>query len=406
MEKEVVILLEELGGGVARVVSVLSEKLVKEGFKVYIIPTLQPKEEILSDQVSFPESGVSLYYIKNDKLDRGNVELSKKLITASAKIRIRISTKITGKASEKAVIQKRYGEKLYVRVQLFKRFLTNHPDAVILAFANQPAWITSLTLKIGRFKNKFIFSERSNPIVEASNRTALAFINRMFSRTDAMVFQTPDAMEWYAEKIKINGKVIFNPVKQDLPEPYDGVRKKSVVNFCRIDSPKNLPLLVEAFSKIHNEHPEYELYIYGDDAGHTPEHTVRFKQSINNSGCEQAIHILPARPDVHSVVNDFGMFVSSSDYEGMSNSMLEAMAMGLPTVCTDCPIGGARAIIRDHENGILTPVGDADALYSAMKEIAEDPQLARKLSENGRKIREQLSPDRIAEEWISLIESL
>ena len=98
------------------------------------------------------------------------------------------------------------------------------------------------------------------------------------------------------------------------------------------------------------------------------------------------------------------MFVSSSDYEGMSNSMLEAMAMGLPCVCTDCPAGGARAVIKDGENGLLTPVGDSHALYLAMKKIAENPGLANKLSQNSVKIRNKQSVDKIIKKWMELID--
>ena len=98
------------------------------------------------------------------------------------------------------------------------------------------------------------------------------------------------------------------------------------------------------------------------------------------------------------------MFVSSSDYEGISNSMIEAMAIGLPTICTDCPAGGARAIIKDHENGILVPVNDVEAMYKAMKEIAENEELAEKISFNGTKLKEELSVDKIVNQWLEIIE--
>ena len=97
------------------------------------------------------------------------------------------------------------------------------------------------------------------------------------------------------------------------------------------------------------------------------------------------------------------MFVSSSDYEGMSNSMLEAMALGLPVICTDCPAGGARAVIRNGENGILTPVGDANALYLAMKNLAETPDFAETLGKNAVKIRTEQSVEKIIEKWMDII---
>ena len=97
------------------------------------------------------------------------------------------------------------------------------------------------------------------------------------------------------------------------------------------------------------------------------------------------------------------MFVCTSDYEGLSNSMLEAMAIGLPCVCTDCAGGGARMMIRDHENGLLTPVGDAQAVYAAMKEIIETPLLAQQLSAAASAVRGQLSISQIADRWEAMI---
>ena len=98
------------------------------------------------------------------------------------------------------------------------------------------------------------------------------------------------------------------------------------------------------------------------------------------------------------------MFVSSSDYEGLSNSMLEAMAIGLPCVCTDCLGGGAREVIKDRENGLIVPMNDAEAMCRAMKEYIEDPALAEKCSLNAAAIREELSVEKITRQWLDIIE--
>ncbi|MBR3780686.1 MAG: glycosyltransferase [Clostridia bacterium] len=225
-----------------------------------------------------------------------------------------------------------------------------------------------------------------------------------FPKAEDIVFQSPDAQKWYLENTPAKGTVIFNPIKPDLPEPYNGERKKRIVNFCRISAQKNLIMLVDAFAEFHEEFPEYKLDIIGDPVGNDADGYIdSVKEHIKKLNCEDCIHIIPARKDIHDYIKDYSMFVSSSDYEGMSNSMLEAMAMGLPCVCTDCPAGGARAVIKDGENGLLTPVGDSHALYLAMKKIAENPELANKLSQNSVKIREEQSVDKIIKKWMELI---
>jgi glycosyltransferase involved in cell wall biosynthesis len=70
------------------------------------------------------------------------------------------------------------------------------------------------------------------------------------------------------------------------------------------------------------------------------------------------------------------MFVLSSDYEGMPNVLIEAMACGLACIATDCPIGGVRSLLTSGENGLLIPVGDEDALYEAMCKLADDESYA------------------------------
>ena len=118
---------------------------------------------------------------------------------------------------------------------------------------------------------------------------------------------------------------------------------------------------------------------------------------------EESVIFEPFSKDVHSLIIKDAVYVNSSDYEGMSNAMLEAMAIGLPCVCTDCPIGGANAVIKDGENGLLVKLGSTDELSKAIKKVISDKSLADTLSANGRKIRDELSVGRITDMWLSLI---
>lgn len=94
------------------------------------------------------------------------------------------------------------------------------------------------------------------------------------------------------------------------------------------------------------------------------------------------------------------MFVLSSDYEGISNSMIEALAMGIPVISTDCPAGGSRMYIKNNENGILVPVGDKKALAEAMMKLAGNPEFAKQLSVNALKVKEQYALEKIADRFL------
>lgn len=118
---------------------------------------------------------------------------------------------------------------------------------------------------------------------------------------------------------------------------------------------------------------------------------------------ENKVRLHPAVSDVHERIKDAYMFVSSSDFEGLSNSMLEAMAMGIPTICTDCPCGGAKMVIENGINGLLTPVGDKDELSAAMQQVADNSQIAHNIGKEALKIRSKLSTDIIVGEWRKII---
>ena len=96
----------------------------------------------------------------------------------------------------------------------------------------------------------------------------------------------------------------------------------------------------------------------------------------------------------------------SSDYEGMPNALMEAMALGIPTISTDHGGGGARTLISSYNNGILIPIRDKEALAKAILLVINNQDLSEKISYNGQKIRLDYSIENIVEKWQNLILSL
>ena len=110
------------------------------------------------------------------------------------------------------------------------------------------------------------------------------------------------------------------------------------------------------------------------------------------------VKFMGQKANVQTYIVNASVFVSSSDFEGMSNSMLEAMAIGLPVVCTDCPIGGARMVIKNNINGILTPVGDDRIFADEIIGLLKNPEKAKRLGKQASELREQLNVKKIAKE--------
>lgn len=244
---------------------------------------------------------------------------------------------------------------------------------------------------------KTVFCERNNPIRPDMPANIMKIRDRITRRCASAVFQTEQERDYYTW-LRCDTAVIPNPLKEGLPEPFTGQRRREIVNFCRLNKQKNIPLLIGAFGRLLGDYPDYLLRIYG--RGEEKEHLMALTRE---KGLENAVIFEDFAPDVHERIRDAAMFVCSSDFEGLSNSMLEAMAIGMPCVCTDCQGGGARMMIRHGENGLLTPIGDEQALYEAMKRLADDPAYAAQLGSAAAKTRQELSLEKIASRWEALI---
>lgn len=245
---------------------------------------------------------------------------------------------------------------------------------------------------------RIIVSERSDPHTLDRQPLKKILRNFLYQFTDILVCQTEDAKKYFSHRIQQKAVVLCNPIKEGLPLWNHEESKKIIANFCRIEKAKNIPLLIDAFHTVYEKYPDFQLWLIGNG---TESNAVI--DLVKEKNLEKCVKLHPFSDDVHRIVRNCYMFVSSSDYEGISNSMLEAMAMGMPVVCTDCPIGGARMVIKNDYNGILVPPKDAAALASAMVELISNTQKAVRLANNAQKIYEQLSLDKITNKWIEIL---
>lgn len=216
---------------------------------------------------------------------------------------------------------------------------------------------------------------------------------------DGYVFQTEDAANYFSDKIAKPYRIISNPLKSGLPEPYLGERDKKIVCVARLSKEKNIELLINSFSNFVTKDTNYILELYGQG----PEE-AKIKKLVKKLGLSEKIHFCGFREDVHECIKKATCFVLPSNYEGISNAMIEALAMGIPTICTDSPIGGARMLINNMQNGILVPVNDVDKLTEALFTVCESEEIQKRFSEQSIKIRNMLSIDNIANQWRKFID--
>lgn len=258
-----------------------------------------------------------------------------------------------------------------------------------------------LTTALWRKNIPLVLSERNDPVRFPESKIERMLREVCYSMCDGLVFQTTEARSFFSRKMQDKSVVISNPITGNLPLRYEGIREPRIVNCCRLTAQKNLDLLIEAFSDIAGEFPELVLQIYGEG----PERT-RLDKKIHTMQLDGKVFLPGYTDKVFEKIRKASIFVSSSDYEGISNSMLEAIALGVPSICTDCPAGSAREAIRHGENGMLVPVRNREAMANAMRTLLRDPEKMAKMSQEACRLREEISAQKIAGKWMAYIDEI
>lgn len=393
-KKTIVFFIDTLaGGGAERVVSTLSSRLVQTGR--YDVRILMLRKAPLA---YLPDAQVQLLYAQDMPVTSRYGKLVRSAFSVYRRLRQGIFKRLLTKLGlyDRFPTLDQTSFYLYSQYAMpYREYLRQNPGCTAFGFlirSNIAMLMAAKGLPV-----KTLFCERNNPVRPDIPANIIKIRDRLTRRCRAAVFQTQEQRDYYTW-LRCPTAVIPNPLKEGLPAPFTGVRRPEIVNFCRLNKQKNIPLLIDAFELFLDEHPEYTLRIYGQ--GDEKDSLIALR---SDKGLEKSVFFEDFASDIHEQIRDAAMFVCSSDFEGLSNSMLEALALGMPCVCTDCGGGGARMMIRDHVNGILTPVRDVQALYRGMKEIAEDPKLARSLSQAAAEIRDELSIDKIVGHWEAMI---
>lgn len=270
-----------------------------------------------------------------------------------------------------------------------KRAVEKYNPNIVVSFWIQPLFYLVLA-GYGR-KLKIYFSERNDPSLLYSKITKFMRWHTL-KYVDGIVFQTNDAKNYFDKKIQDKSVIIHNPVyltKQSysLCENPDN----RIVAVGRLSEQKNYKLLISAFNEIKDEHPELTVEIYGEG-----ELREELQNEIDSCDLTDRVKLMGAFPDVLDRIYGARLFVMTSLYEGMPNALMEAMCLGIPVVCSNCPCGGPKELILDGENGFLFNNNDKIDL---IKKIRLAMSSDKAISKNEREICESHSQDMIFGKW-------
>ena len=243
-----------------------------------------------------------------------------------------------------------------------------------------------------RSGERVIVSERNNPMLSIPEKYPEC--REVYDRADYVVFQTEEVRSMFSPITQAHSCVLPNPVSVTCCA--EDVRKLRIVNVARLHKNKNQELLIRAFSEFLPAHPQYTLSFYGEGQEYES-----LKKLTADLGIESNVVFHGNVSNIHEQISDAGMFVLSSNTEGMPNALLEAMMMGIPCVSTNCT--GAKEVIRDHKNGLLTEMGNVAALSDAMAYMADHPEEADRMRREAQVTAQAFRKDKVLEQWERLV---
>ena len=159
-------------------------------------------------------------------------------------------------------------------------------------------------------------------------------------------------------------------------------------------------MLVEAFVEIANEHPNWKCVIYGD--GDAREKVEAYAIKNNNN----QIEFKGRQDNIAEKIKNSSIFVLSSKSEGMPNALMEAMALGLAVIATDCPCGGPKELIEENKNGLLIAVDDKNALKAEIIRLIINKNVREELGKEAYYFMKDYYSKKVCIEWKNYLEGL
>lgn len=293
--------------------------------------------------------------------------------------------------------------KAWLRLKNLRRLLKEEKPDIAIAFtrkANYRAlaagWYTGVPM---------VIAVRQDPKTYYSSFLDKIAIPLLCPTAAGCIFQTIEQQEFFPRYLQEKSVVILNPVNDkylDVPKPE--LREKVVVQSGRLVDFKNQAMLLHAFIGVHDKHPDYRLKIYGGDSFDGTKEIL--EAIIRENHAKDYIELMGPSDNLEKELPKASVYAFSSDCEGMPNALLEAMALGMPTVATDCPCGGPRTVIINEENGLLIPVKDVKAMEAGINRLIEDRDFAEKLGRNARKISDRINGRAVLAQWEKYIEEV
>jgi glycosyltransferase involved in cell wall biosynthesis len=246
-----------------------------------------------------------------------------------------------------------------------------------------------------------IATEHTHPASQRLSRVWQRLRRFAYPRADIVVALTVGTANWISKHVPGSHlAVIPNAVHWPLPKvepvlvPPAPSARRYLLAVGRLHYDKGFDLLLTAFAKIAGAHPDWDLIILGEGAERDA-----LQAQIRQADLSDRV-MLPGRAgNVGDWYDSAHLYVLSSRFEGLSNTLLESMASGLAAVAFDCETG-PREIIRVDLDGVLVrPDGNPQALALALSSVMADERGRARMARNAIDVRERFSAQSVLARW-------
>lgn len=347
-------------GGVARVLSVKANYLAEKlGYDVHILTQNR--------------GNLSLFYFFNTKIKLHDIPL--------------------------------IGNRLYFFFQYVKGLKTAvkfiNPDIIVVCDNGLKAYTIPLILKT---KRPIVFECHGSKFIEDKKGSNLFFFTKLklfFKEYTARKFTkfialSPESLkEWKVE----NGIILPNPLWFSTND-FSDLKSKKILVIARHSYEKGLDRILKIWEKVVENYPDWRLEIYGKS-----DKNQEFKRMSNALGVDKKVVFFEPVHNITEKYLEASIVAMTSRTEGFPMVLLEAMAMGLPCIAYDCPVGPS-SVITNNVDGYLIENGNEEQFVKKLSALMGNKDLRKKLGQNGKESVLRFDIDTIMNQWKTLFEDL